>query len=359
MRFFKRNWKTILSAVIVLLVIAAAIAGTSIHSVKDEQKRAMEALQPVEIGEEQILSEEEAAAETAETEQPKEEQKEQAKQKERAKQKGKKTEKTGKKAAETAKPKTQTTGKNTPEEKKTEKKTKEKKSKTTPKQTKAPQTKEEIGKQKEQEAKQNTDYPKVVITVPKNEQLRQEDEAKKDDDRKTSDGTATDKDKFQTDPVPSGKPLPVNQEDQKVDNDEEFYVTISIDCLTILQNMDNLEKGKEKYVGDGWILKTTKVKCKKGQTVYDILEQVCKAYSIQMENSYTPLYGSNYIEGIGNLYEFDCGNLSGWMYNVDGWYPNYGCSRYVLKAGEAIQWRYTCNGLGADLGSDFMSGESK
>ena len=88
MRFFKRNWKTILSAVIVLLVIAAAIAGTSIHSVKDEQKRAMEALQPVEIGEEQILSEEEAATETAETEQPKEEQKEQAKQK------GKKTEKT-------------------------------------------------------------------------------------------------------------------------------------------------------------------------------------------------------------------------------------------------------------------------
>ena len=54
---------------IVLLVIAAAIAGTSIHSVKDEQKRAMEALQPVEIGEEQILSEEEAATETAETEQ--------------------------------------------------------------------------------------------------------------------------------------------------------------------------------------------------------------------------------------------------------------------------------------------------
>ena len=341
MRFFKRNWKTILSAVIVLLVIAAAIAGTSIHSVKDEQKRAMEALQPVEIGEEQILSEEEAATETAETEQPKEEQKEQAKQK------GKKTEKTGKKAAETAKPKTQTTGKTAPDEKKTEKK------------TKAPQTKEEIGKKKEQEAKQNKDYPKVVITVPKNEQLRQEDETKKDDDRKTSDGTATDKDKFQTDPVPSGKPLPVNQEDQKVDNNEEFYVTISIDCLTVLQNMDNLEKGKEKYVGDGWILKTTKVKCKKGQTVYDILEQVCKAYSIQMENSYTPLYGSNYIEGIGNLYEFDCGNLSGWMYNVDGWYPNYGCSRYVLKAGEAIQWRYTCNGLGADLGSDFMSGESK
>ena len=87
MRFFKRNWKTILSAVVVLLVVAAAIAGTSIHSVKDEQKRAMEALQPVEIGEEQILTEEDAETETAEAEQPKEQ----------TGQKGKKTEKKQKK----------------------------------------------------------------------------------------------------------------------------------------------------------------------------------------------------------------------------------------------------------------------
>lgn len=348
MRFFKRNWKTILSAVVVLLVVAAAIAGTSIHSVKDEQKRAMEALQPVEIGEEQILTEEDAKTETAEAEQPKEQ----------TGQKGKKTEKK-QKAEETAKPKKETTGKTAPDEKKTEKKRNEKKSEKAAKQGKTSQTKEEIAKQKEKEAKQNTKYPKVVISVPKNEELRQNDEAKKDDDRKISDGTATDQDDFKTDPVPSGKPLPVNPDDQEVDNDEEFYVTISIDCLTILQNMENLKAGKENYVGDGWILKTTKVKCKKGQTVYDILEQVCKAYSIQMESSYTPMYGSSYVEGIGNLYEFDCGNLSGWMYNVDGWYPNYGCSRYVLKAGEAIQWRYTCNGLGADLGSDFMSGESK
>lgn len=323
MRFFKRNWKTILSAVVVLLVIAAAIAGTSIHSVKDEQKRAMEALQPVEIGEEQILSEEEAGTDTSEAEQPLEQ----------TGKKGKKTEK--KQAADkTEKAKKDTTGKTAPDKKKSEKKQKAEKN-------------EKISKQK------------VVITVPKNEDLRQKDETKKDDDRKISDGTATDQDNFQTDPVPSGKPLPVDPDDQKVDDDEEFYVTISIDCLTVLQNMENLEAGKEKYVRDGWLLKTTKVKCKKGQTVYDILEQVCKAYSIQLESSYTPMYGSSYIEGIGNLYEFDCGNLSGWMYNVDGWYPNYGCSRYVLKAGEAIQWRYTCNGLGADLGSDLMSGESK
>ena len=59
---------------------------------------------------------------------------------------------------------------------------------------------------------------------------------------------------------------------------------------------------------------------------------------------------SAYVEGINNLYEFDVGSLSGWMYNVNGWYPNYGCSRYQVKDGDVVEWRYTCD-LGYDLGS--------
>ena len=52
MRFIKRNLKYILPALIVFFVIVAAIANTSIHGVEKEQKKAMEALNPVEIGEE-------------------------------------------------------------------------------------------------------------------------------------------------------------------------------------------------------------------------------------------------------------------------------------------------------------------
>ena len=59
------------------------------------------------------------------------------------------------------------------------------------------------------------------------------------------------------------------------------------------------------------------------------------------------MYGSYYIEGINNLYEFDCGNQSGWMYKVNGWFPNYGCSSYNLKDGDSIVWAFTCNGLGS------------
>ena len=87
-----------------------------------------------------------------------------------------------------------------------------------------------------------------------------------------------------------------------------------------------------------------------GETVFEVLQRVCSAAEIPLEYSWTPMYNSYYVEGINNLYEFDCGPESGWMYKVDGWFPNYGCSGYTLSGGENIVWCYTCNGLGADVG---------
>ncbi|MDR2296437.1 MAG: DUF4430 domain-containing protein, partial [Clostridiales Family XIII bacterium] len=77
---------------------------------------------------------------------------------------------------------------------------------------------------------------------------------------------------------------------------------------------------------------------------------------IHMEFENTPIYNSAYIEGINNLYEFDAGELTGWMYKVNGWYPNYGCSRYRLAAGDVIEWHYTCD-LGRDLGAEWLGGK--
>ncbi len=166
--------------------------------------------------------------------------------------------------------------------------------------------------------------------------------------RKVSDGSRTNKDKYDTDPVPNGKPEPVNKEDQQKTKDY-FYVYLSIDCVTILDHMDDLTEGLDKYVGDGTILKKTKVKCYEGESVWDVLLRECKAREINLESEYTPMYGSAYVEAINNLGEFDCGELSGWCYCVDDWFPNYGASRYVLKESEYIRWRYTCD-LGRDLG---------
>ena len=127
--------------------------------------------------------------------------------------------------------------------------------------------------------------------------------------------------------------------------------TITILCDTILDNMDNLDDGKEAYVpANGTILAASSVEFEEGETVFDVLNRVCEYAGIQLEYSWTPMYNSYYIEGINNLYEFDCGNESGWMYKVNGWFPNYGCSSYSLEDGDNIVWCYTCNGLGADVG---------
>lgn len=127
--------------------------------------------------------------------------------------------------------------------------------------------------------------------------------------------------------------------------------TIQIRCDTILKHMDELKAGKSKYVpSNGVILATSKVEFADGETVFDVLKRACSYTGIQLEYSYTPMYGSYYIEGINHLYEFDCGSQSGWTYKVNGWFPNYGCSSYKLKNGDVIAWCYTCTGLGADVG---------
>lgn len=132
---------------------------------------------------------------------------------------------------------------------------------------------------------------------------------------------------------------------------EANICTITILCDTILDNMDNLDQGKEAYVpANGTILATSSVEFEEGETVFDVLTRVCEYAGIQIEYSWTAIYDSYYIEGINNLYEFDCGNESGWMYKVNGWFPNYGCSSYELENGDNIVWCYTCNGLGADVG---------
>lgn len=160
---------------------------------------------------------------------------------------------------------------------------------------------------------------------------------------------STGKDQYQTDPVPEGKPLPVEPQDVKVTN-QKRTCTLSISCASILDHMDWLDPEKKELVPkNGWILKPTQVTFYQGESVFNVLLRTCKQKKIHMEYENTPMYNSAYIEGIHNLYEFDCGELSGWMYRVDHWFPNYGCSRYQLKDGDTVDWVYTCN-LGIDVG---------
>ncbi|MCR4805359.1 MAG: DUF4430 domain-containing protein [Clostridia bacterium] len=162
-------------------------------------------------------------------------------------------------------------------------------------------------------------------------------------------------DKYGTAAVPEGKPVPVEPESVKL-SDIRHKCTISINCARILDNMDWLDPEKVELVPeDGWILKPVEVEFLEGESVFDVLRRTCRQQGIHLEFSKTPMYNSAYIEGIHNLYEFDCGQLSGWVYKVNGWGPNYGCSRYGLKEGDVIEWLYTCD-LGIDVDAYVAAG---
>lgn len=123
--------------------------------------------------------------------------------------------------------------------------------------------------------------------------------------------------------------------------------TILIECSTIFDNKKDLDKAVEDYVPkDGIILKKQEVNFYKDDSVYDILKRELKKNNILMEASFAAK--TAYVEGINNIYEFSCGKLSGWMYEVNGEYPNVGCSDYKVKDKDVIEWHYTCN-LGEDL----------
>jgi hypothetical protein len=139
------------------------------------------------------------------------------------------------------------------------------------------------------------------------------------------------------------------------EEDTQNLCTITIRCDTILNNTDKLEEAKAPYVPeDGVILPVITVEFMEGETVFDVLKRVCEASDLQIEYSWTPLYDSYYVEGINHLYEFDCGFESGWMYEVNDGFPNYGSSAYEVKPGDKIEWKYTCTGLGTDVGAERM-----
>ena len=122
------------------------------------------------------------------------------------------------------------------------------------------------------------------------------------------------------------------EEDIPTVNEEVYTCTVQIRCDTILDNVEDLTYGKLQYVPDnGIILDMSKAEFIEGETVYRCIKESVCLQRIDLSYDWTVKYGGYYIEGINHLFEFDCGSGSGWMYKVNGWYPNYGCSNYILK----------------------------
>lgn len=134
--------------------------------------------------------------------------------------------------------------------------------------------------------------------------------------------------------------------------DGKLTCTIEVRCDTLLDKLSELPEGKAALVpGDGVLLAATEVEFSAGDAAFDVLRSTLREKKIHFEYTDASAYNAVYIEGIGNLYEYDCGPQSGWMYSVNGTFPSLGSSSYTLSDGDVVVFNYTC-----DLGSDLEAG---
>lgn len=124
-------------------------------------------------------------------------------------------------------------------------------------------------------------------------------------------------------------------------------VWIEINCADVLDHTDKLDPALKKsgvLPADGVILPPTEYVLRPGDTVFDLLKRTVRHNQIQMEyqGADKNAFGSVYVQGIGYLYEFSCGAQSGWMFTVNGAFPDKGCSACELSDGDRVCWVYSC-----------------
>lgn len=132
---------------------------------------------------------------------------------------------------------------------------------------------------------------------------------------------------------------------------DENICYITITCNTALESGELSEAMLEVLPENGVILENYEAKYEDGESVFDVIARAVRDNKIHMEYSGTK--SVPYIEGVANLYEFDCGSLSGWMYRVNGWFPSFGMGQYKVERGDSIELIYTCD-LGKDVGDNYM-----
>ncbi|MHA6260445.1 S-layer homology domain-containing protein, partial [Sporosarcina sp. CAU 1771] len=117
---------------------------------------------------------------------------------------------------------------------------------------------------------------------------------------------------------------------------------------TTVPSTEKVKLSVEKRTMDGTdIIQAVDVELQSGDTAFTLLKRVVdeKGISIDYSGSGTALY----VRAIQGLREFNGGPESGWMYSVNGTFPNYSAGSYILKDGDVLRWQYTKD-LGKDIG---------
>lgn len=124
-------------------------------------------------------------------------------------------------------------------------------------------------------------------------------------------------------------------ESQPEPEPETITVTISVLCPLAVGN-PNLNPGIS-LPSDGVMVSGLSLELAPGQTAFDALKQT----GLPLDYSGSPSRKNVYLRGINGLYERDCGPSSGWVFSVNGTYPNTSCSKITLNDGDTVSFQFT------------------
>lgn len=168
-------------------------------------------------------------------------------------------------------------------------------------------------------------------TEPEETALPEESDAPEETDEPEESASPAPDEKPEETPAPTPTPTPAAQ-----------TVTVSIVCYNALQSAA-LPDGVRAVLPAGGVLLQRTVTLEQGDTVWSVTQRACREAGMSIESTYAAAQSAVYVEGIGQLYEFDCGEGSGWIYKVNGTAPGRGCDGVTLNPGDNLVWAYTCN----------------
>lgn len=180
-------------------------------------------------------------------------------------------------------------------------------------------------KKKLQKSKKNS--KKTKSSTSKKKKISATTTAKK---KTTKEKTTKTKNTKETTTASKNESTVQTAENQTTEAKQEQSCEFLISCKTVLSNKSALQSNYQ--VPAGGKIYEKKMEFEEGDTVMDVLKRT----GVDIDIS------KGYVAGIDGLYEFDCGKNSGWMYRVNGKFPNYMAGKCKLHDGDKVEWLYTC-----------------
>lgn len=115
---------------------------------------------------------------------------------------------------------------------------------------------------------------------------------------------------------------------------QQVTVTLSVECHNAIK------AGSPEAMAiapDGMILAPTPITVPNGATAYDVMQKS----GLVINAAWNPTLRTYYIKGIQGLGEKAVGRTSGWLYKINGTFPNVGLSLYEVQPGDVISFHYT------------------